>query len=40
MDGLRLGEKLLNGPLGKPLLAAGSRLLHLDRVRAARPGDL
>jgi hypothetical protein len=34
MDGLRLGEKLLNGPLGKPLLAAGSRLLHLDKVRA------
>ena len=33
MDGLRLGDELLNGPLCGPLFAAGNRLFYLDAVR-------
>ena len=33
MDAMQLGEKLLNGPLGSPLLSMGNRLLYLDAVR-------
>jgi len=30
---MQLGEKLLNGPLGSPLLSMGNRLLYLNAVR-------
>lgn len=33
MDGLRLGDKLLNGPLCGPLFDTGNRLFYLDAVR-------
>jgi len=33
MDGWRMGQRVLNGPLGGPLLAAANRLLYVDAVR-------
>ena len=33
MDGLRMGQRLLNGRLGDSLLSAANRLLYLDAVR-------